>query len=46
MKFDEFGICYGAADNVAKQYLKNGKDFDNIWSKEVLGKDTNLFPEM
>ena len=45
MKFDEFGCSYGAAYKVVKQDLKNGKDFDNICSKEVLGKDINWFAE-
>ena len=36
MKFDEFDICYGAANKVVKQ------DLDNICSKEVLGKDMKL----
>ena len=26
--------------------LKNDKDLDNICSKEILGKDTNLFAEI
>ena len=42
MKFDEFDICYGAANKVVKQNLKNDKDLDNICSKEVLGKDMKL----
>ena len=45
MKFDEFGCSYGAAYKVVKQDLKNGKDFDNICSKEVLGTDINWFAE-
>ena len=36
MKFDEFDICYGAANKVVKQ------DLNNICSKEVLGKDMKL----
>ena len=44
MKFDEFSIWNGAAYKV-KQDLKNGKDFDNICSKEVLGTDINWFAE-
>ena len=44
--FDEFDICYGTANNVVKQDLKNSKDLNNICSEEVLGKDTNLFAEM
>ena len=43
---DEFDICYGAEIKVEKQVLKKGKDLENISSKEVLGKDTNLFAEM
>ena len=35
-KFDEFDICYGAANKVVKQ------DLNNICSKEVLGKDMKL----
>ena len=34
MIFDEFDICYGAANKVVKQYLKNGEDLNNICSKE------------
>ena len=45
-KFDEFDICYGAANKVVKQDFKNGKDLDNICSKQVLRKDTNLFAKM
>ena len=41
MIFDEFDICYGAANKVVKQGLKNGKDLDNICFEDVLGKDTN-----
>ena len=33
---EENTICNGAADKVVKQELKNGKDLDNICSKEVL----------
>ena len=40
MIFDEFDICYSAANKVVKQVLKNGKDLDTISSKEVLRKDT------
>ena len=46
MIFDELDICYGAANKVVKQDLKNCKDFDNICSKEVLGEDTKLIAEM
>ena len=45
MKFDELDICYVSAYKVVKQDLKNGKDLDNICSKEVLGKDINWFAE-
>ena len=46
MKFDEFGIWNGAAAyKVVKQDLRNGKDLDNICSKEVLGKYINWFAE-
>ena len=34
--FSMSDICYGAANKVLKQDLKNGKDLDNICSKEVL----------
>ena len=44
-KFDEFGISYGAAYKVVNQDLRNGKDFDNICPKQVLGKDINWFAE-
>ena len=40
MIFDEFDICYSAANKVVKQVLRNGKDLDNIFFKEVLRKDT------
>ena len=43
--FYEFGICYGPTNKVIKQDSKNGKDLDIICSKEVLGKDTDLFSE-
>ena len=46
MIFDEIDICYGAPNKVEKQDLKNDKDLDNIYFKEVLGKDTNSFAEM
>ena len=46
MIFDDFDICYGAANKVVKQDQKNGKDLNKIFSKEVLEKDTNLFAEM
>ena len=42
MIIDEFDICYGAAYKVVKHDLKNGKDLDNICSKEVLGKDMKM----
>ena len=45
MKFDEFSIWNGAAYKVLKQDFKNGKDSDNICSKEVLGQDINWFAE-
>ena len=41
MIFDEFGAPY----KVVKHDLKNDKDLDNICSKKVLGKETNLFDE-
>ena len=46
MMFDEFEIWYVAANKVVKQDFKNCKDLDNICSKEVFVKDTNLFAEM
>ena len=46
MKFNDFDICYDSAYKVVKQNLKNDKDLDNICSKEVLRKDTNLCAEM
>ena len=33
-----FCFFYGAANKVVKQDLKNGKDLDNICSKEILKK--------
>ena len=44
MKFYEFGI-WNNAYKVVKKDLKNRKDFDNVWLKEVLGKDIILFAE-
>ena len=44
MKFYEFGI-WNNAYKVVKKDLKNGKDFDNVCLKEVLGKDIILFAE-
>ena len=41
----EFDICFGAQYEVVKHDLKNGEDLDIICSKEVLGKDANLFAE-
>ena len=46
MIFDKFDICYGAANKVVKQDLKNDKNFKNICSKVVLEKNTNLYAEM
>ena len=46
MIIDKFDICYDATNKVVKQDLKNDKDLDNICSKEILLKDTNLFAEM
>ena len=39
MIFDAFDICYGAANKVLKQDLKNGQNLDNNCSKDVLGND-------
>ena len=41
MIFGEFGAPY----KVVKHDLKNDKDLDNICSKKVLDKETNLFDE-
>ena len=46
MIFDEFDICYGSANKVVKQDLKNCKDFDIICSKEVQGEETKLSAKM
>ena len=45
MKFDEFIIHYGATNKAVKQGLKNGKDLDNICSKEILEKYIYWFDE-
>ena len=37
--FSMSDICYGAANKVLKQDLKNGQNLDNNCSKDVLGND-------